>query len=191
MADKPADEPSLTPGFVRLASAGDAAAIASVQTAAWHAAFDGIWPAEIFESLAAADIEMQWARAVISPPGPGFRVLVATAGDAVVGYSAVAPAGDDDAGPADMELVAWEVAPPARGNGHGTRLLSAAVDHVRQLGGGTLMVWSLATDDARTGLLRACGFAPDGAHREVALADGWGGAQAAPTLRQVRLWAAE
>ena len=184
------DEPADAPGFVRLASAGDAAAIAGVQIAAWHEAFDNTWPAEIFESLATADIEMQWARAVISPPGPGFRVLVATAGDVVVGYGALAPADDDDVEPEDMELVAWEVAPPARGHGHGTRLLSAAVDHVRQLGGGSLIVWSLATDDARTSLLRACGFAPDGAHRELALADGWAGAQQAPTLRQVRYWAA-
>ena len=184
------DEPADAPGFVRLASAGDAAAIASVQVTAWHAAFDEIWPAEIFESLAAADVEMQWARAVISPPGPGFRVLVATSDDVVVGYCALAPADDDDAEPAAMELVAWEVLPPARGRGHGTRLLSAAVDHVRQLGGGSLIVWSLASDDARTGLLRACGFAPDGAHREVGLADGWAGAQPAPTLRQVRYWAA-
>jgi len=185
-----ADEPADAPGFVRLASAGDAAAIASVQITAWHEAFDDIWPVEIFESLAAADVEMQWARAVISPPGPGFRVLVATQSEDVVGYCAIAPANDDDAEPGDMELLAWEVSPPARRKGHGTRLLTAAVDHARQLGGTCLIVWSVATDDARTGLLRACGFAPDGAHREVALDEGWAGAQQAPTLRQVRYWAA-
>lgn len=174
-------------GFVRLASAADAGAIAGVQMAAWREAFDGIWSAEIFEALEATDVEMQWARAVISPPGPAFRVLVATEAEVVIGFCAIAPSEDGDAEASEMELVAWEVAPQARGRGNGTRLLTAAVDHARQLGAASLNVWTLATDDGKLGLLRESGFAPDGAHREMGIDDGWADEGPAPILRQVRL----
>ena len=174
-------------GFVRDATAADAAVIASIQSACWHAAYGQTWPAEVFDSLSAQDLEMQWARAVIAPPGPGYRLLVATEGDQVVGFAALAPSEDPDAQVGEAEIVAWEVRPEHRRSGHGGRLLNAAADHARSIGAHTLTIWLAPEDEARRSLLASAGFGPDGAHREVALTDGW--ADSPVTMRQVRLLA--
>lgn len=176
------------PGFVRDATAADAADIASIQSACWRWAYSDTWPEEIFESLDAQDPEMQWARAVIAPPGPGYRLLVATAGhDQVVGFAALAPSEDPDAQIGEAEIVAWEIHPEHRRCGHGGRLLNAAADHARTIGAHTLTIWVAPDDEPRRTLLTGAGFGPDGAHREVALADGWADGQV--TMRQVRLLA--
>jgi len=175
-------------GFVRDATAADAAAIASIQSACWHRAYGQTWPAEVFDSLGAQDLEMQWARAVIAPPGPGYRLLVATEGDQVVGFAALAPSADPDSHAGEAEIVAWEVHPEHQRSGHGGRLLNAIADHARSIGAHTLTIWLTPDDEPRRTLLASAGFGPDGAHREVALTDGW--ADSPVTMRQVRLLAA-
>ncbi len=177
-------------GFVRDATAADAGSIAEVQLQCWHQDYADHWPVDLFESLAAQDVEMQWARAVIAPPGPGFRVVVATdAGkESVVGFAALAPSTDPDAAAGEAEIVAWEVAPGHRRAGHGSRLLAALADHARSVGAQTLAIWVAPDDEGRRALLTQAGFGPDGAHREVALGEGW--ADSEVHLRQVRLIAA-
>ena len=176
-------EPST--GFVRDATAADAEQIAQVQTQCWRADYGDSWPPELFASLAEYDLQMQWARAVIAPPGPGYRVLVATEADAVVGFAALAPSGDPDAETGEAEIVAWEVAPEHRRAGHGSRLLAALADHARSVGAHTLVVWTAPDDEARRTLVDQAGFAADGAHREVALGEGWAASEV--RMRQVRL----
>ena len=61
------------------------------------------------------------------PPSPAHRLLVALAGGRIVGYLAVGPGEDEDAGPADGEVLALTVAPAEQRMGHGSRLLAAAV----------------------------------------------------------------
>lgn len=174
------------PGFVRDATAADASSIAVVQSLCWRHDYD--WPESVFETLAATDPELQWARAVIAPPGPGYRLLVATAGPGsgspVVGYAALAPSADVNADDSIGEIVAWEVRPDMRGAGHGSRLLAAVADHARSVGARTLSVWIEPRDDHRQHVLRTAGFEPDGAHREVAMDE-----QVEP-IAQVRLHAA-
>ncbi len=181
-------EPST--GFVRDATAADAGSVAEVQLASWHQTYADQWPVDVFESLAAQDVEMQWARAVIAPPGPGFRVLVATDGgkQSVVGFAALAPSTDPDAVVGEAEIVAWEVAPEHRRAGHGSRLLAALADHARSVGAQTLVIWVAPDDEGRRVLLTQAGFGADGAHREVALGEGWAASEV--RMRQVRLIAA-
>ena len=173
-------------GFVRDATAADASAVAGVQMRCWRN--DYPWPDEVFTELAASDPELQWARAVIAPPGPGHRLLVATHGGDVVGFGALAPSADADAEPGEVEIVAWEVDPEHRGHGHGSRLLAALADHARSIRANTLVAWISPEDESRRFVLREAGFQPDGAHRAVRLGDGWGTADV--ELRQVRLVAA-
>lgn len=173
------------PGFVRDATAADAEAIGSLQLACWQQDYD--WPEQVYQALGDEDLELQWARAVIAPPGPGHRVLVATSGHdetaPVVGFAALAPSGDDDAEPTTSEILAWEVHPRHRGLGHGTRLLSALADHSRGLGAREITIWIAPDDDARQHILRSSGLSPDGAYRELA-SDG-----DVHSIRQVRLGA--
>lgn len=170
-------------GFVREATAADASAVAHIQSTCWSHDYD--WPAEVFAALAASDPEMQWARAVIAPPGPGHRLLVATHGSEVVGFAALAPCLDADAAPGESEIIAWEVLPEHRGHGHGSRLLAALADHARSGGAHTLIIWMAADDEARRFVVHDAGFEPDGAHRTVQLDESWSAADL--TVRQVRL----
>jgi ribosomal protein S18 acetylase RimI-like enzyme len=162
--------PTGEPGFVRDATAADAGSIAAIQRTCWR--HDHKWPESVFDALAASDPELQWARAVIAPPGPGYRLLVATEGipsDAeVMGFAALAPSADADALGTDAEIIAWEVRPDARNRGHGSRLLTALADHARSVGAHALSIWIEPSDDHRQHVLRTSGFGPDGAHREVA-----------------------
>lgn len=160
-------ERSGEPGFVRDATAADASAIAEVQRVCWR--HDYSWPEDVFRTLEESDAELAWTRAVIAPPGPGFRLLVATSGSEVVGFVALAPSQDADATGETAEISVWEVRPSDRGRGHASRLLAAAADHARSVGARELTIWIAPSDDARHHVLRTAGFGPDGAHREIAL----------------------
>lgn len=168
---------------MRDATAADASAIATIQITCWTHDYD--WPPEIYTALEASDPEMQWARAVIAPPGPGYRLMVATHSSDVVGYAALAPSHDADAEAGEAQVVAWEVEPAHRRHGHGSRLLAAVADHARSIGAHSLSIWIASHDEPRRRLLTEAGFGPDGAHRTVQVDDGWGGDDV--TMRQVRL----
>lgn len=173
--------PDAGAGFVRDATAADASAVAAIQSECWSHDFD--WPAEVFAEFGHHDPEMQWARAVIAPPGPGHRLVVATQNSTVVGFAALAPSGDADAQPRDIEIVAWEVRPGFRRHGHGSRLLAAVADHARSVGADTLTIWISAADDPRRHVLHEAGFEADGAHRTLQLDTG----DSDVTVRQIRL----
>ncbi|GCE77079.1 GNAT family N-acetyltransferase [Cellulomonas biazotea] len=156
---------------VRPAVAGDEARIARIQLAAWrHAHLDALGA----DALALVDegtVRAQWAAAVTSPPAGGYHVLVACDGPAVVGFASVAPvpppADDPTAAPGGVVL-ALEVEPVRQRQGHGSRLLAAAVDLLRADGADQLLTWVLDGDPAREEFLTSCGLGPDGASRALA-----------------------
>src|SRR6187431_2846890 len=100
----------------RPAVPGDESAIAAIQVAAWRS-----WMGEAADALPSDEIESQWAAAIVSAPSRKHRVFVATDGPRVVGFAALAP----------TEIIALEVAPEHRRQGHGSRLLAACVDTLR------------------------------------------------------------
>jgi len=147
---------------VRPATREDAARIAGVQLAAWRSAHAERL-AGALEQLDESAFEPGWSEAITEPPGPGHRVLVACAGARVVGFAAVRPVGEGTG-----ELVALEVLPAEQRSGHGSRLLSAAVDSLRQDGAEALTAWVLDGDTAREQFLAGAGLGPDGRVRELA-----------------------
>ena len=67
--------------------------------------------------------------------------------------------------------------------GHGSGLLNAAVDQLRQAGADTVTAWLLADDEETRAFLAGSGLGPDGAFRDrVVSPDG-------DTLREVRVLA--
>jgi GNAT superfamily N-acetyltransferase len=109
------------------------------------------------------------------------RLLVARAGEQVVGFAAIGPSQDPDSGQATGEVTAIGVHPGARRMGHGSRLLNACVDTLRGAGAEDVATWVLADDEATRAFLVASGLGPDGAYRDrVVSAEG-------DTLREVRL----
>lgn len=143
---------------VRPAVPGDEDAVARIQMASWSTTHAEILTEDVLSKLDADRIRDQWREAITAPPGPGFAVLVACAGPAVVGFCAVAPA----------QLVALEVLPDHRRGGHGSRLLMAGVDRLRADGAEEVVTWVLEGDAARERFLSGAGLGPDGRSRVLA-----------------------
>src|SRR5659263_289156 len=154
---------------VRTAAPADAAAVAAVQLLVWRTAYVGIIPAGALEELTEPAAVHRWSEDLVAPPSRQHRVLVAVEEDRVVGLAALAP-GDappmaED--PAAGELLLLLVGPDSRNRGHGSRLLAAAVDHLRTDGFATAYTWVVAADASSRRFLAAAGWAVDGAAREL------------------------
>lgn len=167
---------------VRRARPADAAAVGAVHAASWAVDYTALLPARA-ASVDPASLAASWSSAITAAPSPQHRVMVATAGPAVVGFVAFGPSADGDAEPgADAEIVALLVDPSAQRSGHGSRLLNASVDLLRENGFSRVHIWVPEPDAARLTFVRAAGFAPDGAGRVLdAAGDG------TTTVREVRL----
>lgn len=166
---------------VRAARPADAAALGHVQARAWAASYGDLLPAPPDErQLADA-----WVTAITDPPSRHHRVLVATAGNRIVGFAALAPSADADAAAVgDAELLVLVVDPDHLGHGHGSRLLNASADVLTESGAGRLRAWVPEPDADRLRFLTGAGFAADGATRVLdASGDG------SSTVREIRLTA--
>lgn len=167
---------------VRIAWADDAASIADVQVRAWPLLYADLLPAEALPTDTAA-VADQWRAALATPADARNRVLVALERNRVVGFALTSAAGDPDCDPvADGELADLTVLPELRAQGHGSRLLQAAVDTLAADRFTRAVSWVNVGDDALRSFLADSGWAPDTAHRELDL-DGSG----ATTVKQVRL----
>jgi ribosomal protein S18 acetylase RimI-like enzyme len=168
---------------VRVAWRADAPAIAAVQVAAWQATYDAVLPPELLTALPVDEFTEHWEASIMRPKEARQRVLVALERASVRGFTTTAPSLDDDADPSqDGELGELVVDPAARGLGHGSRLLHAAVDTMLSDRFRRALTWLPSTNDDLRGFLVSQGWAPDGAFRELDLE---GDGQV--TVKQVRL----
>lgn len=180
LPDPSAGHQAIAPG-VRLAMPAEAMQIAQIQRRAWDA--DPLTKPFLAE-VTLEDMAEVWHRSIVRPPLATNRVLVATEPEGapvptddggtglasrVVGFAIVGPAQDEDAVPgADGELDAFTVDLLARGRGHTSRLLNAAIDTLKADGYLRALTWVPTTDDDLRRLLQDSGWGPDGAHRELA-----------------------
>ena len=155
---------------VRRAGPEDAAAVGEVQARTWREAYADLLPPEVLAGLEPDVLAASWRDALAAPPDPRHVVLLALAGPLPVGLAALGPAEDPDLEPAaDGELRLLLVDPGARGRGHGSRLLAAAVDTLRELGFRRAYCWAGAGDAALLTFLAGTGWAEDGARRTLDL----------------------
>src|SRR5690606_31002732 len=85
---------------VRTGRVSDAPAVGLVQAEAWRQAFAGLLPGEVLAEFEGPRFAAVWRRSLQSPPTTLHRLLVACAGDQVVGFAAIGPAEDDAGGTA-------------------------------------------------------------------------------------------
>ncbi len=168
---------------MRAARPTDAGRLGEMQSQAWRAAYAELLPADTLAELEPAALAERWREAVTDPPSPRHRLLVAAEGGKAVGFAVLTPAEDEDLDPAeDAELALLVVDPAHLGRGHGSRLLAAAVDHLREDGFRVAYTWLTPSDEALRAFLESGGWGPDGAHRSLDLrGDG------EVVVRQVRL----
>jgi GNAT superfamily N-acetyltransferase len=174
---------------VRTARLEDVEAVTSTQIRAWKYGYRDFLPLGPLEQMTGAAAEKMWRRqwdeAIVSPPTPRHRVLVAVErvmpdGDAsdaseteelpdsdrVVGLASHGPAEDPDVSPSTTaELLTLLIDPNHIRRGHGSRLLNATVDHLRDDGFRTVVTWVFADDHAMVGFLESAGWGEDGAER--------------------------
>ncbi len=165
----------------RLAWPDDARSIARVQVAAWRDMYADILAPEVLESLDVDDFTERWTVSLTKPQDARIRVLVALDRADVRGFALVHPSFDPDADQVtDGEVGELVVDPEHRGEGHGSRLLQAAMDTLAADHFTRVRWWIASTDDALRDFVTSSGWEADGAHRE--LQD-----EAGNTVKQVRL----
>ncbi len=165
----------------RLAWPDDSGSIARVQLAAWRDMYADLLPSEVLESLDVEEFADRWSTSLTKPQDARMRVLVALDRADVRGFALIHPSYDPDADQVtDGEVGEFVVDPDHRREGHGSRLLQAAMDTLAADRFTRVRWWIASTDDVLREFVTSSGWEADGAHRE--LQD-----DAGHTVKQVRL----
>ena len=155
---------------VRPAIRGDEHAIAHLQLGAWRVSHADVL-AGALDLLDEPAIEAQWAAAVSTPPGADSGCSSRARGRRSSGSSPLAPVPAPEGRPFDAPggvILTLEVEPSQQRGGHGSRLLAAAVDTLREDGADQVHTWVLDGDSARAQFLASSGLGPDEVSRELA-----------------------
>ncbi|MDN5860536.1 MAG: GNAT family N-acetyltransferase [Pseudonocardia sp.] len=171
---------------VRAAVADDVAEIVRIQATTWATAYAALVPRSAIDQLSAPAAHTAWEAAVTADAG---HVLVATEGEATVGFVAAGPAqASENATPSaepTLGIQAWGeigvllVEPRWGRRGHGGRLLATAAAALRADGAVYGLAWVPEADVASRRFYAGVGWEPDGAVRAFETGDG--------TLREVRI----
>lgn len=148
--------PTYAPAVIRRATTSDAAAIARVHADTWRAAYAGILPDAVLDSLSVSAGASRWEGHIANGD-----VAVWVAGG-VDGFASAGPSRDEDLA-GTTELYALYVHPRAQRRGLGTALLGAAVEH------GATSLWVLAANAPGRAFYEASGWRQDGTKRTIDL----------------------
>ncbi len=151
---------------VRRATTADAAGIASVHVHSWLAAYRGLMPDDMLDSLSVEERTESWLR-FLEPGSGGPLVLVAGDGDGIAGFSALSlPSRDEDADAHTAELSALYVLPARWRGGVGSALLDASRAELPAEGRWqALTLWVLPGNERALAFYARHGFLADGASR--------------------------
>lgn len=171
---------------VRFGRLEDAAAVAEIHVAAWKAAYQGLLPDRILNSLDVSTSTANWQRwltaSLRSEPTPGgetsHRLLVAVAHERVLGWAAFGEARDED-------LLGWGelagiyVHPRAWSQGAGHGLIARVEEELAAMGFQNAYLWVLAGNDRAIAFYERHQWHGDGVHKI-------GSAGGATGLRELR-----
>ncbi len=169
-------------GYVRPARPEEAGEVARIQLTTWQVAYRRLIPRAVLDELDPEWLAGRWREAIESPPSPRHRVLIAieqAESQYPVGFLAAGPADEAAQAPDEQPLdpacvtaVTDLLVEPRWGRrGHGSRLLSAAVDLWREDGFRTAVAWAYEQDPATRKFLGSAGWEPDGARRALDVDD--------------------
>ncbi len=138
---------------VRKAELSDASAVASVHVRSWQAAYRGVIPDSVLDSLSVEARTSLWEHHI-----PSGRVWVALAGSEVVGFASAGPSRESDA---SSELYAIYLLPSAWSTGLGMSLATAALEDLTDV-----IVWVLEDNPRARRFYERLGFRADGVTRQ-------------------------
>jgi GNAT superfamily N-acetyltransferase len=87
--------------------------------------------------------------------------------------ASVGPTNDPDLDPTSTaEIGVLLIDPDHERQGHGSRIMSACIDMVREAGRAECVIWVPIVDEPRRSLLQSAGWGPDGAYRDLQIVPG-------------------
>ncbi|WP_350257599.1 GNAT family N-acetyltransferase [Scrofimicrobium sp. R131] len=162
---------TLNHNFVRPAQPEHAQFIAGLQVQAMAEVLNAeLGPDAPVDQLDQEAIAAAWSQTIAQPERARHGVFVATASDQPEGYVAFgdgaerSPLAEDGVA---VEILGLEVVPDQRRQGHGSRMLAAAADLVRDEGGDYLQVWLAPAEEEKIRFFQSAGFAPAGLRRTL------------------------
>lgn len=165
----------------RLAWPDDAPSIARIQLQTWQMSFGDLIPADVLDGVDPVTMAGRWSTTLSAPKDARMRVLVALERADVRGFALVHPSYDPDSDQvADGEVGEFVIDPAHQREGHGSRLLQAAMDTLQADKFTRAVWWVTSTDDVLRSFVAESGWEPDGAHRELESENG-------STIKQIRL----
>jgi ribosomal protein S18 acetylase RimI-like enzyme len=165
--------------IIRPAVAADAYPIAEVHVAAWRAAYAGLLPTDLLNSLDVDRRSAAWSQRVEAAIGGSF-VLVLECGGTVRGFVFAGAARDADC-PQAGEVYAIYVDPGYQGGGGGSQLLAAAVRRLAEGQFDHAVLWVLAGNAAARAFYESRGWRLEGAEKQEAF-----GGRVSTEVRYVR-----
>ena len=149
--------------MIRIASIGDAEAIARVHTRSWQLAYQGIMSKDFLDGLRWETRVERWVK-ILSDPSPDSRsVFVSTTNEGTVtGFASIGEVRDEDLKPQKFfELYAIYVAPEYWDLGFGNALWNAALASVPPSTSG-VSLWVLTQNERARRFYERSGFESDG-----------------------------
>ncbi len=166
--------------YVREGRVGDAPFIGNLQAVGMRELLQALVPQVNWsQQIPVAPIVEAWDETLQLDPVPQRGVVVAQENGMPVGFVSYAPVtialrtvGTEQTElVAAVEILALEVDPGVRRQGHASRMLAAVADTTRAQGATRLCVWAPAEDQPRIQFWQSLGFSPAGQRRLFAVAD--------------------
>lgn len=146
---------------IRAAIDSDAAAIARIHIASWHAAYRGLVPDEILDRLDVTQRTAQWTANITDH---AVHTIVDDLPGGISGFASFGSARDQEADPATVgEVHAIYVEPNEWGKGIGQRLCTAVVGELFVHGYNQITLWVLKENRRARRFYERAGFTLDGA----------------------------
>jgi len=156
---------------VRLATVDDAAEIAVAHVASWKAAYRGLLPDQMLDSLSVTERQGRISN-ILADLGPRSAFLVATRAHAVAGFAWIGPQRCAVRAEHDGELYSIYLHPDHWGHGIGHRLHHAALARLHDHGFTTAILWVLNGNERAINFYRRTGWRESGASRVDTRPDG-------------------
>jgi GNAT superfamily N-acetyltransferase len=145
--------------MIRLVTSIDVDDIARLHVATWQVAYRGHMPDAHLDALDPSKRAAMWSKAI---ERPDTVVLVASAGDTLVGFCSVLRSRDTDAAPGVGEIAAIYVDPSVWRSGIGRALVEAAIAEALPRNFAELTLWVLTGNAGARAFYESCGFRADG-----------------------------
>ena len=160
------DEPKSGGDTIRNADIRDAALLAEIHAAAWHAAYRGIVPDEVLSEFTVEKRRATFEQQI----GEGIATYTLVYdGDIATGFMSLGKSWDADADETCGEIWSIYLRPDCWGKGLGTRLMRWGLAGLKKRGYLEATLWVLEENLAARAFYEKLGFVHDGAVKELEL----------------------